>query len=64
MPKFHVTYTVIRERMYSFTVSAEESDSAAEKAEVTIEKARMKGTYHGNFDSEKTDIIDIEVEEL
>ncbi len=64
MPKFHVIYTVAREQIYSFTVSAKDNDSAEKKAQAKIDEAQMKNKCIGNLDSDETEIGDIEVEEL
>lgn len=63
MPKFTVTYTVVREQVYTFTVSAVDSDTASEKAQHKIDEALAVSRFPGTMESEDIDIADIEVEE-
>ena len=63
MPKFTVTYTAVREQVYSFTVSASDSDTASEKAQHKIDEAQTTGRYLGTMQSEDIEIDNIEIEE-
>ena len=63
MPKFTVTYTVVRDQVYTFTVSAVDSDTASEKAQHKIDEALATSRYAGIMESEDIDITEIEVEE-
>ena len=63
MPKFTVTYTAVREQVYTFTVSAPTSDIAEDKAQSKIDDANATGRYYGTLESEDIEIVDFEVEE-